>query len=375
MKKILIAMLALAMIFSLAACGGGNGGGGGGGGGGDASVSDTELKVGFIFIGTRTDGGFSQAHYNGAMALEAHFGGKVEALFMESVNSQNNQAIRDAAVNLIDAGCEVIVGNSFGFMDMLEELAGEYPDIYFLHFSGYKMNDSNFDNFFGAMEEPRYLTGMVAGMMTETNKVGYVAAHPFTEVQIGINAFALGVQAVNPDAEVNVIYINTWGDAMLERQAAEALLDAGCDVIAQHSDSPGPIIAAGERGAFGIAYNLDKPDSSPEAYLTAPVWNHGAYYIKAVQMILDGTFVPFSYYGTMADGFVDIAPLTSLVPSDVVAAVNAAKAKIISGELAPFEGEIFYADGRQLSAEGQRLDRGEIWSINDVIKGVNATSN
>ena len=371
MKKFLIVMLALVMVFGFAACGGNDAGGGGGG---DVDAGDAELKVGFIFIGSRTDGGFTQAHYNGVRAMEAYFGGQVEALFMESVSSQNAQAIRDAAVNMIDAGAGVIVGNSFGYIDTLEELSGEYPDVFFLHFSGFKMNDTNFDNFFGAMEEPRYLTGMVAGMMTESNKIGYVAAHPLAEVQIGINAFALGVQAVNPDAEVNVIYINTWGDAALERQAAEALLDDGNDVIAQHSDSPGPIIAAGERGAFGIAYNLDKPDSSPEAYLTAPVWNHGVYYIKAVQMILDETFVPFRYYGNMTDGYVDIAPLTSLVPADVAAVVNEARAKIIAGELVPFEGEIFYADGRQLSAEGQRLDRGEIWSTNAVIRGVNVAS-
>ena len=368
MKKHLIVILALIMALSLAACGSDDGGSNG-----DVDVQGAEIKVGFIFIGSRTDGGFSQAHSNGVDALERHFGGSVETMVIENVSSQNSQEIRSAAENLIDVGCEIIVGNSFGYIDMMEELAEEYPEIYFLHFSGYKANDTNFDNFFGAMEEPRYLTGMVAGMMTETNKIGYVAAHPFTEVQIGINAFALGVQAVNPDAEVNVIYINTWGDAALERQAAEALLDVGCDVIAQHSDSPGPIIAAGERGAFGIAYNLDKPDSSPEAYLTAPVWNHGAYYIKVVQQILDGTFTPFGYYGSMADGYVDIAPLTSLVPDEVVEAVMEARADIISGALVPFSGEIFYADGSQLSAEGQTLTRDEIWSINDVIRGVNAT--
>ena len=291
---------------------------------------------------------------------------------IESVDSQNNQAIRSAAENLIDAGARVVVGNSFGYIDMMEELSGEFPDIYFLHFSGNRMNDTNLDNFFGAMEEPRFLTGMVAGLMTESNMIGYVAAHPFTEVQIGINAFTLGVQYVNPDAEVNVIFINTWGDAILERQAAEALLDAGNDVIAQHSDSPGPIIAAGERGAFGIAYNLDKPDSSPEAYLTAAVWNHGVYYIYAIQQILDGTFTPFSFYGNMASGYVDIAPLSHLVPDDVAEIVMEARDRMIAGELIPFAGEIFYADGRVLSEEGQVLTRAEIWSINDVIRGVNA---
>jgi len=376
MKKILIILLAFAMVFGLAACGDDNGGNQPAPPqeteNGENGVVEDELVVGFILIGSITDGGFTQAHYEGLRAMEAHFDGRVRAIFLESVPAGDSVQVRSAGENLIDMGARVVIGNSFGYMPVMEEMAADFPDVYFLHFSGNRANDTNFDNFFGAMEEPRFLTGMVAGLMTESNIIGYVGAHPFTEVQIGINAFALGVQYVNPDAVVNVIYINAWGDAVREREAAEALLDGGADVIAQHTDSPGPIIAAAERGAFGIAYNLDKPDSAPEAYLTAPIWNHGVYYIYVIERILAGTFRPFSFYGTMADGYIDIAPLTHLVPADVAERVMAKRELMLAGEFQPFSGEIFFADGRQLSAEGQTLTRAEIWTIDGVIRGVNA---
>jgi len=369
MKKYLIVTLTLLMVFSIAACGNG---GTPDNGSADAP-SDGPLKVGFIFIGSAADGGFTQAHNDGRLELERHFGARVQTMVIEDVDDQNKQAIRAAGENLIDAGCKVIFGCSFGYIDTMEELADEYPDVKFLHFSGYKMNDTNFDNYFGAMEEPRYLAGIVAGMMTETNRLGYVAAYDFTEVLIGINAFALGAQSVNPAVTVNVVYINSWYDPEKEKAAAEALLAQGCDVIAQHCDTPGPMIAAEAVGAFAIGYNLDKPESAPEAYLTAPIWNHGAYNIYAVQKILDGTFVPESYYGNMRDGYIDLAPLTDLVPPEVAAKVNEVRADIINGSFAPFSGEIFFADGTQLCEEGQTLTRGEIWSILKVVRGVNAT--
>ena len=379
MKKLLIVMLALSMVLSFAACGGGGEtetGGDSENGGTEADVpSNAELKVGFIFIGSATDGGFTQAHNNGRLEMEKHFGGSVGTMIVEEVDDQNRQDTRAAAENMIDAGCEVIIACSYGYIDAMEELAGEYPDIVFLHFSGYKMNDTNFDNYFGAMEEPRYLAGIVAGMMTKSNKVGYVAAYPYTEVQIGINAFALGLQSVNPGASLNVVYINTWYDPEKEKAAAEALLAQGCDVIEQHCDTTGPLVAAEEQGAYAIGYNLDKPDAAPKAYLTAPIWDHGAYYISVIGKIMDGTFEPESYYGHMADGYVDIAPMTDLVPQEVADKVAEVRNLIISGEFAPFSDEIFYSDGRPMCADGHTMTRAEIWGTDGVVKGVNDVTN
>lgn len=365
MKKFFAILLALAMVFSFAACGGSDVT--------ENTAADDALKVGFIYIGSVNDGGFTQAQHQGTVAMQDYFKGKVQAVWLENVSDQDKSAAKDAATNLIDQGCKVIVGCSFGFMDTLEELANsdDYKDIAFLHFSGNKMNDTNFANYFGATEQPRYLTGIIAGMMTESDKLGYVAAYPYTEVQIGINAFTLGAQSVNPDVEVKVVYINSWYDPEKERTAADELLAQGCDIITQHCDTIGPQVAAAEEGAYAIGYNLD--NSSVEAvndsYLTSAIWHHEKFLIPTIEMIMDGSWTPESYYGTIADGYMDIAPMTDLVPADVKAKVEEVKAQMVAGEFSPFSGEIFYNDGSTLCEAGQTLDRGEIWSIDGLVKG------
>lgn len=367
MKKILSIFLVLALAFSVIACTK-NGDGEGG-----AAKSDDVFKVGVIYIGSINDGGFTQTQHEGVKAMEKYFKGKVKAIYMENVKDEDKSAAINAATNLIDQGCKVIMGGSFGFGDALDELAnsGDYDDIKFIHFSGNKMNDKNFGNFFGATEEPRYLTGMVAGMMTKSNKLGYVGAFPYTEVQIGINAFTLGAQSVNPNAIVKVAYVNSWYDPEKERSAADELLNQGCDVIAQHCDTTGPQVAAAEKGAYSIGYNLDtsKIEAVKGGYLTAPIWHHEKYLIPAIEAIMDGTWKPESYYGNMKDGYMGIAKMTDLVPADVQAKVKEAEDKIIAGEFAPFSGKIEYNDGRVLCKEGQTLTREEIWKIDGLVKG------
>ncbi len=364
MKKLLSFVLMLALVLSFTSCGDEEGSGNG------ESNADP-FKVGFIYIGSANDGGFSQAHAEGTKAMVEHFGDKVKAYEVENVSDADKQGTMDAATNLIDQGCKVIVGCSFGYMDALEELAAkpEYKDIKFIHFSGNKMNDENFGNYFGATEEPRYLTGIIAGMMTETNKLGYVAAYPYTEVQIGINAFTLGAQSVNPDVEVKVVYINSWYNPEQERSAADELLDQGCDIITQHCDTTGPQVAAAEKGKLAIGYNMDNSKVVPKSFLTAAVWHHDAFLVPTIQAIMDGNWTPESYYGHMAENYMDIAPMTDLVPADVQAKVEEAKAKILSGELHPFSGKILYNDGKVLCEEGQTLDRAQIWQIDGLVMG------
>ncbi len=363
MKKIITIAMALILVLGLSVSFTGCGG---------DEASDT-TKVGFIYIGSAKDGGFSEAQDNGREAMVEHFDGKVETEVVEEVSDTDAQATRDAALSLMDKGCTIVVGTSFGYMDVLDEMAKEYPDTYFLHFSGYKANDTNFDNYFGAMEEPRYLTGVVAGSMTESNTLGYVAAFDLPEVNIGINAFTLGAQSVNPDVNVKVVYLNTWYDPAKEKEAAEALLSQGCDVLTQHCDTTGPILAAEAAGAYAIGYNLDKQDIAPDTFLTAPIWHHEVYYNKAIESIIDGKFKPESYYGHMSDGYVDIAPMSDKVPQDVQDKVNEVRDSMIAGDFSPFSGKIEYADGTILCKEGQTLTREEIWKTSGVIKGVSAT--
>ncbi|HVI39598.1 MAG TPA: BMP family ABC transporter substrate-binding protein [Anaerovoracaceae bacterium] len=363
MKKLLALILVLALVMSsLVGCGGKK----------DAeepaATDKPDLTVGFIYVGPATDGGFSEAHDNGRKAMEEYFKGKVKTLTAENV-AEDKQSVEGAAINMIDQGASVIIGTSFGFMDTLDELATKYPDVKFLHFSGNKMNDTNFGNYFGAMEEPRYLSGIVAGMMTKSNKIGYVAAFPYTEILIGVDAFTLGARSVNPNAEVKVVYTNAWVDAANEKAAAEALLAQGCDIITQHCDTTGPQIAAEAAGAYAIAYDLDSREAAPKAFLTAPVWHHEAFYIKTVQAILDGTWKPESYYGTMKDGYVGLAPMSDLVPADVQAKVKEVQTKIEAGEFPIFVGPIKDNAGNIVVPEGTTLDRAGIWGINYLVEG------
>ncbi|MEG2324361.1 MAG: BMP family ABC transporter substrate-binding protein [Anaerovoracaceae bacterium] len=361
MKKIILVLVTLAVAFSFTACGVSS----------DKAEGET-LKVGFIYNSSAQDGGFSQAQDEGRLAMEKKFGGKVETEYLEEVPGTAQDA-REAAITLMDKGCTVIVGTSYGYMDTLEALSKEYPDNYFLHFSGSKSNDTNFDNYFGAMEEPQYLAGMAAGEMTKSDKIGCVAPYPYTEVQIGINAFALGAQSVNKNVEIKVVYINNWYDPTNEKAAAEALLAQGCDIIAQDCDSTGPIEAAKSKGAYAIGYSLDKSKAYKDTLITTPIWHHEVYYNKAIQAIIDGNFKPESYYGTLKDGYLGLANFGKFVPEKVQKSVKSVQEKMISGQLAPFQGEIKYANGKTLCKKGQTLTREEIWKIDNVVEGVTST--
>ncbi|MCL1896852.1 MAG: BMP family ABC transporter substrate-binding protein [Clostridiales bacterium] len=373
MKRFSVVVMALVLVFILAACGGNEKAGSSG----DAGGSDEALIIGFIYIGAVNDGGYTQTHHNGTVKLQDQFGDLIKCVWIENVDDTNTQSAMDAAKQLIDQGAAVVIGTSFGFGAPLFEMAesGDYDDIIFMHFSGSDINDHNYGNYFGAMEEPRYLSGVIAGMQTTSNKLGYVAAYPYTEVKIGINAFALGAQSVNPNATVSVVYINSWYDPAAEKQAAEALLAQGCDVITQHADTPGPQLAAAEAGAFAIGYNLDNSglEGLEDAYLTAPVWRHDGYLIPAIRSVMDGTWKPDSYYGTIADGYIDLAPMTKNVTDEAKAKVEEIKAQIEANQYPIFTGPIFDNEDNEVVPEGVSLDRGGIWQMEYLVKGVTAS--
>ena len=325
------------------------------------------LKIGFIYVGSAKDGGYSQAHDEGRMYLEEQLGDKVETIFKESVpeSSEAEKVIND----MIDQGAEVIFATSFGHMDFVEKASKAHPDVKFYHCSGYK-SGPNFNNYFGAMEQARYLAGIVAGMKTETNKLGYVAAFEIPEVVRGINAFTLGAQSVNKDITVQVNWTHTWYDPAKEKEAAKALLDAGADVLAQHQDSTATQQAAEEKGVWAIGYDLDTRDSAPKAYLTAPLWNWGKYYVAEVQRILDGNWKQENYYGDMKDGMISLAELTVNAPEGAQAAVDNAKAAIIDGSLNVFAGPIMDQTGAVKVPEGSAMTFEEMMSVDWFVQGV-----
>lgn len=258
-------------------------------------------------------------------------------------------------------------------MEYVKALSNEFPEVTFFHCSGYETTD-NMANYFGRIYEARYLSGIVAGQKTTTNKIGYVAAYPIPEVIRGINAFALGVQSVNPEATIEVVWTSTWYDPAQEKEAAVALLDKGIDVIAQHQDTAGPQQAAEEAGAFSIGYHTDMKETAPNAYMTAPVWNWAPYYIAQVKSVQEGTFSSHAYWEGMNADIVKLAEMTELAPEASKEAVANAQAKILDGSLFVFEGPINDQEGNTIVAEGDKMNDadmlGMMWFVENVIGNI-----
>jgi len=324
-----------------------------------------EIKVGFIYVGPIGDGGWTYAHNEGRIYLEEQL--NVETIYKESVpeGPEVEKVMRD----MIDQGANVIFATSFGYMDFMEKVSKEYPDVKFLHNSGFKMTE-NMSNYFGRIYQARYLSGIVAGLKTESNEIGYVGAFNIPEVIRGINAFTLGVQSVNPDAVVKVKWTNTWYDPAKEKEAAIALLDEGVDVIAQHQDTAGPQIAAEERGKWSIGYNTDMKDTAPKAYMTAPIWNWGPYYVDQVKAIMDGTWEAESHWGGMDEGIVKLAPLTANAPAEAKELVETAQEEIIAGTQKIFVGPIKDQTGAIKVPAGVEMTDEEMLSFDWFVEGI-----
>ena len=335
------------------------------------AIAKEDLKIGFLYVGPVGDEGYSYAHDQGRAKMAETLGlAEDQTLIVENVPEESECA--DQVRNLIDQGCNVIFATSFGHQDWVMEVAKEYPDVIFEHCSGFRYGE-NMTAYFGRMYQIRYLTGIAAGLKTESNKIGYVAAMPITEVIRGINAFTLGVQSVNPDATVEVVFTNTWYDPATEKTAANTVLDKGVDVVAQHQDTTAPQIAAQERGAFAIGYNSPTADAAPDAYLTAPLFHWEKFYVDDVQKILDGTWASRSYWEGLGAGMVSLDTLTGNCAEGTEEAVQEATDKIISGELHPFAGPIYDQNGEERVPEGTTMTDDEIWNMDWFVQGVIGT--
>ncbi len=328
-----------------------------------------KLRIAFIYIGPPGDLGWTFEHDRGRLMVEEEFGAQVETVFIENVpeGPDATRIIRQYAQD----GVDMIFATSFGYMDPMFEVAADFPNVYFEHCSGYKTTD-NMSTYFGRMYQPRYLSGIVAGKMTESNVIGYVAAFPIPEVIRGINAFTLGVLSVNPDVEVRVVWTNTWYDPVKEREAAVALLNAGADIIAQHQDTTEPQKAAQERGKFSIGYDADMQPFVGESVLVSPVWNWGAYYIEQVGEVLNGTWSTHQFWGGLqkSDSVVMLSDYSPLVPQDVRNLVDEATQKIISGSWDVFTGPIFDQDGNQVLGDGEKMSDSDMLNMVFFVKGV-----
>lgn len=330
--------------------------------------AEEPFKIAFVYVAPIGDLGWTFAHDEGRLAIEEEFGDAVETSFIENVpeGADSERVIRDFA----QKGNDLIITTSFGYMDPTVTVAQEFPDTQFVHISGFK-NADNVSNVFGRMYQPRYLSGLVAGANTESNIIGYVAAFPIPEVVRGINAFTLGVREVNPDAEVRVVWTNTWFGPPEEKEAAEALLAAGADVITQHQDTTEPQKAAADAGGLSVGYDSDMGAFIGETVLTSPVWNWGIKYTEIVQQLMDGTYdTSESYWGGLNDGIVELAPFSPRVSDETKALVEEKRALIEGGDWDVFCGPINGADGQLLVAEGECLDDGQMLSMSCFVEGV-----
>ena len=373
MKKLLSILLAGAMVLSLAACGGETGTStsepASASTGSSASAAATggipkdQIKVGVIHLSDPAEGsGYTYTHDQGIIGMQKNLGLSDDQIVRKiSVDDTDAAAVETAITECVEEGCNIIFATSWGYMDTCEALAEEFPEVIFSHGTGYKSNGTNFNNYFGRIYQARYLSGIIAGMKTETNKIGYVAAmgQENGEVTSGCNAFAMGVASVNPDAEVYVSVTNSWFDPEGEKQAAERLIAEGCDVIGQHCDTPNPQTAAEEHGVWGVGYNSDMTKDAPGATLTSVMWDWSVYYTKAVQNVIDGTWVAGekvdNYFGDMADGLVTLGEFNpDLVTDEMIAKVEEVKTQIVSGEWDVFDGktEIMDNEGNAHTLEG-----------------------
>ena len=382
-KKILALVLALAMVLGLAACGS-SGSGSGSGSQSGSQTSNSDFKVGAIYINKKSDtAGYTYAHHTGITKAMKELGmdPETQLVIVDQVPEDDTQ-VGAAVDTLVGEGCSIIFGISFGYLNEMEVKAQEYPDVIFSHATGFKSNDTNYNNYFGRIYQARYLAGIAAGLKsleTGNNNIGYVSAYDteYAETCSGINGFTLGVQAVNPNATVYVKELGTWTDEVNEYAFAEELIKSyGCGVIAQHCDSAQPQLAAEKAGQFGCGHNSDMTADAPAAHLTAPVWNWDVYYKLAIQTAMEcesaDQFVEKmggpAYYGGLNEGMVDVSPLSENCAAGTQDAIDQVKALIASGEWDVFSGvklNITVADGK---ATIEKVDAPLVTSDRDEVK-------
>lgn len=324
-------------------------------------------QFGFVFVSPIGDAGWTFQHDTARRALEAEFGDSIRTSFVENVRegADAERVIREFAAG----GAKAVFATSFGYMNYVERVAEQFPDVAFLHATGYK-SGANFSNYNARFYEGRYLTGVIAGHMTQSNTLGYVAAFPIPEVLQGINAFTMGARSVNPDIEVRVIWVNSWYDPGREREAAMTLISQGADVVTHHTDSTAIVQAAEERGVFAVGYHSDMSKYGPTAHLTATTHHWGEFYIDTVRQVLAGEWTPVNVWGGHAEGMIKLAPLNDAIPEDVKAKIAELEAALTDGSFHPFTGPVIDQDGNERLAAGEVMDDATLGSMDYFVQGV-----
>ncbi|QIE56204.1 BMP family ABC transporter substrate-binding protein [Pikeienuella piscinae] len=331
------------------------------------SAAEDPLKVGFVYVGPTGDFGWTHEHDLARQKIDEHFGDKVETTYVESVSEgpDAERVIRQMA----QSGHDLIFTTSFGYMNPTVKVAKLFPDVKFEHATGFK-RETNLSTYSARFYEGRHVIGLIAGKMTKTNTIGYIASFPIPEVVRGINAAYLAAKSVNPNVKFKIVWASTWFDPGKEADAANALIEQGADVIMQHTDSAAPMTIAEEKGvkAFGQASNMIK--FGPTAQLTSIIDNWAPYYIERVQAVMDGTWESTDTWGGIKDGMVVLAPYNDNLPKDVVALAEYARLGIQLGKIHPFAGPINKQDGSEWLAAGETATDEDLLGMNFYVEGI-----
>lgn len=332
-----------------------------------AFAGDDKTKVGFIYVGPVGDFGWSYEHDQGRQAIEAAYGDKVETTFVESVpeGADAERVLTQMALS----GADIIFSTSFGYMDPTLAVAEKFPDVKFEHATGYK-SAANVSTYSARFYEGRAVIGTIAGRMTKTNKVGYIASFPIPEVIRGINSAYIHAKKVNPDVEFKIVWVYTWFDPAKEADAATALIEQGVDVIMQHTDSPAAMTIAEEKGILAFGQASDMKQFGPNARLSSIIDNWGPYYIARVGAVMDNTWESTSTWDGIKDGMVKIGEFSDKVPADVAAEAQALADSISDGSYHPFTGPLNKQDGSVWLKDGEVADDGTLAGLGFYVEGI-----
>ncbi|WP_425081132.1 BMP family ABC transporter substrate-binding protein [Ruegeria arenilitoris] len=333
-----------------------------------SAMAEDKTKVGFVYVGPVGDGGWTYEHDKGRLAVEEHFGDKVETVFVESV-PEGPDAERVMTQMALE-GADLIFTTSFGYMDPTINVAKKFPNVKFEHATGYKTAD-NVSVYSARFYEGRAVQGHIAGKMTESNIVGYIGSYPIPEVIRGINSAYIHAKKVNPDVEFKIVWAYTWFDPAKEADAATVLIEQGADVILQHTDSTAPQAAAQEAGnviTFGQA--SDMSEYAPKPRVSSIIDNWAPYYIARTQAVMDGSWETVNTWDGIKEGMVEIGEISDAVPAEVKEEALAMKAAMAAGEYHPFTGPLKKQDGSDWLGEGETADDGTLAGMNFYVEGL-----
>ena len=326
-----------------------------------------DTKVGFIYVGPKSDYGYNYAQDQGRLYLEEHMD-DVETVHFENI--PENADVQRVMERMVRSGVEVVFPTSYGYLDHALKVAEKYPEVHFAHSGGLKTSD-NLMTYFAEIDQAMYLSGVAAGLTTKTNKLGFIAAHPIPQVLRNINAFTRGAQSVNPDVTTSVIWTSNWSDPTKEAEAAEALISDGADVLTGHVDSPINYVQVAERrGVYSVGYHADASQFAPEGWLVGAVWNWGPMMVDIVKSAEDGTWKSEHLRGDLLTGAAKLSDFGSAVSEDDQQTVLDRQEAIMNEEFQVWAGPVIAQDGTVLVEEGDVMTLVETEKMDFLVNGV-----